>query len=175
MSMARVKTHCGGSTVVTIRIRRRTVLVAAALLSLIAGAIAIAAWSTNTSGSAYSKATTASALVLSDASASTSGDLYPGGAGDLKLKVANPNSFPVRITAVSLTSGGTITSNIAACDSGGSGVTLTNQSGLAIDLAANAPASVVTVSGAVHMATTSDTNCQGAVFTIPVDVTAASH
>jgi len=151
------------------------VLIALALLALAAGAIAVAAWSTSTSGSAYSKATTASAIVLTSAAASTSGDLYPGGAGDLKLKVANPNSFPVRITGVSLTSGGTITSDNASCDSGGNGVTLTNQSSLTIDLAANAAASVVTVAGAVHMSTSSDTNCQGATFTIPVDVTAASH
>ena len=66
-------------------------------------------------------------------------------------------------------------SDNASCDSGGNGVTLTNQSSLTIDLAANAAASVVTVAGAVHMSTSSDTNCQGATFTIPVDVTAASH
>jgi hypothetical protein len=159
----------------TIKIRRRTLLAIALLLALVVAGIAISAWSTSTSGNAYSKATTASALVLSDASASTSGDLYPGGTGDLKLKVANPNSFPVRITAVSLTSGGTITSNVAGCNSGGTGVTLTNQSGLTLDLAANAAASVLTVSGAVHMSSSSDTTCQGAIFTIPVDVTAASN
>ena len=108
----------------TITIRKRNVLLLVLLLALVMAGIAITSWSTSTSGNGYSKATTASALVLSDASASTRGDLYPGGAGDLKLKVANPNSFPVRITAVSLTSGGTITSNIAACNTGGTGVTL---------------------------------------------------
>jgi hypothetical protein len=159
----------------TITIRKRTVLAIALLLMLITAGVAITAWSTSTSGNAYSKATTASSLVLSDASASTSGDLYPGGTGDLKLKVANPNSFPVRITAVSLTSGGTITSNVAACNSGGTGVTLTNQSALTLDLTANAAASVLTVPGAVQMSSSSDTNCQGAIFTIPVDVTAASN
>jgi len=112
---------------------------------------------------------------LSDASASTSADLYPGGSGDLKLKVANTNTFPVRITAVALTSGGTITSNVAACDTGGSGVTLTNQSGLSLDLAANAAAAVLTLSGVVHMSSSSHNSCQGAIFTIPVDDTAASN
>jgi hypothetical protein len=161
--------------VVTIKLRRRTALLALALLGIIAAGVGIASWSTSTSGNGYSKATTASALTLSDASASTSGDLYPGAAGDLKLKVANPNNFPVRITAVSLTSGGTITSNVSACNTAGHGVTLTNQSGLAIDLAANAPATVETIAGAVHMANSSDNSCQGAIFTIPVDVTAASN
>lgn len=159
----------------TIRIRRRTILGLTLVALAAAAGVAVAAWSTSTSGNAYSKASTASPLVLSDASASTSGDLYPGGSGDLKLKVANPNSFPVRITAVALTAAGTITSNVAACNTGGTGVTLTNQSGLTLDLAANAAATVFTLSGAVHMSNSSDTNCQGAIFTLPVDVTAASN
>lgn len=81
----------------------------------------------------------------------------------------------MRITAVSLTSGGTITSSSASCDSGGNGVTLTNQSGLTLDLAANAAATVFTISGAVQMAGSAPNACQGAVFTIPVDVTATSN
>lgn len=160
---------------VAITIRRRTLLLALALLAVVASGVAIAAWSTSTSGNGYAKATTATALTLSDASASTSGDLYPGGSGDLELKVANPNSFPVRITAVTLTAGGTITSNVGACDSAGNGVSFTNQSGLAIDLAANAAATVVTLPGAVQMSSASGNSCQGAIFTIPVDVTAASN
>jgi hypothetical protein len=160
--------------VLTVRIRRRTLLALLLLAAVLAG-VAISAWSTSTSGNAYSKGATASALTLSDASASTTGDLYPGGSGDLKLKVTNPNNFPVRISAVSLTSGGTITSNVSACNTGGTGVTLTNQSSLTLDLAANAPATVLTVPGAVHMSGASDNTCQGAIFTIPVDVTAASN
>ena len=160
---------------VTISIRRRTLLVLALVAAVVVVGVAVGAWSTSTSGNGYSKAATASALTLSDASASTSGDLYPGGSGSLKLRVANPNSFPVRITAVSLTSGGTITSTVGACDTGGSGVSLTNQSGLTLDLAANAPATVLTISGAVQMSSSSHNSCQGAVFTIPVDVTAASN
>lgn len=159
----------------TIKIRRRTLVYLAVLLVAIVTGAAIASWSTSTSGNAYSKAATASALTLSDASASTTGDLYPGGSGSLKLRVANPNSFPVRITAVSLTSGGSITSNVSACNTGGTGVTLTNQSSLTLDLAANAAATVLTIAGAVQMSNSSDNACQGAVFTIPVDVTAASN
>jgi hypothetical protein len=161
--------------VLTITIRRRTVWLLALVGSALVAGAAIASWSTNTSGSGYAKAGTATALTLSDASAFTTGDLYPGGSGTLKLRVANPNSFPVRITAVSLTSGGSITSNAAACNAGGTGVTLTNQSGLTLDLAANAAAAVLTIAGAVHMSSASDNNCQGAVFTIPVDVTATSN
>jgi hypothetical protein len=161
--------------VVTITIRRRFLLLALALLAILAAGVAVASWDTSTSGNGSAKAATAGALVLSNASASTTGDLYPGGSGALVLKVANSNSFPIRITSVALTSGGTITSNVPACDTAGSGVTLTNQTGLAIDLTASAPATVETIAGAVHMSSSSDNSCQGAIFTIPVDVTAASH
>lgn len=136
---------------------------------------AIAAWSTSGARNAAAKATTASALTLADASASTTGDLYPGGSGALKLKLSNPNNFPVRITAVTLTSGGSITSSSPACNTAGHGVTFTNQSGLTVDLAANASNEVVTLAGSVQMSTLSANACQGVTFTIPVDVTAASN
>lgn len=93
----------------------------------------------------------------------------------LKLKLTNPNSFAVRITAVTLTSGGSITSSSAACNTAGHGVTFTNQTGLAVDLAANAIDQVVTLAGSVLMSTSSANSCQGVTFTIPVDVTAASN
>jgi hypothetical protein len=73
--------------------------------------IIVAAWSTSGSGNGYAKAGSASALTIGDASASTSADLYPGATGAVKLKVTNPNSFPVRITAVSKQAAGSITSD----------------------------------------------------------------
>ena len=155
-----------------LRSPKRRLVVAAALLVLLAAVGAgIAAWSTNGSGTAYAKAATAGAVTLSDASASTSGDLYPGGTGALKVKVTNPNTFPVQITAVS--GNGSITSDGAAACNASHGVTLTNQTGLSLSLAAGAT-TVFTLAGAVSMSNSSDTSCQGAVFSIPVTVTAAS-
>lgn len=150
------------------------VVVSTVAAAVLAGG-AIAAWSTSGSGNASAKAATASALTLADASGSTTADLYPGGSGALKLKLTNPNSFAVRITAVTLTSGGSITSSSAACNTAGHGVTFTNQTGLAVDLAANAIDQVVTLAGSVLMSTSSANSCQGVTFTIPVDVTAASN
>ena len=163
------------SLTITIRMRKRTAVVLAGVTVLAAAALAAAAWVTSTSGNGYSKAATASPLTLSDASASTTGQLYPGGSGDLKLKVSNPNSFPVRITAVSLTSGGTITSDTSGCTALNDAVTFTNQTGLTLDLAGNASGTVFTLANAVQMGSTSANACQGAVFTIPIDVTAASN
>ena len=154
--------------------RKRTLLIAliVAVLGVVAVGVGIGAWSITGSGNGSAKATTASAITLADASAFTSADLYPGATGNLKLRATNPNPFPVRITAVS--GNGTITSDKgAACDAS-TGVTLANQSGLTLDLAAGATATL-TVPNAVSMSNSSDNSCQGAVFTVPVSLTAVSN
>lgn len=155
------------------RMARRSKLFGAGILAacLAATGVGIAAWSTSGSGTGSAKAATASPITLGDASASASADLYPGGSGALKLSVTNPNSFPIQITAVALTGGGTITSDKGAACNASHGVTLTTQSGLALTVAAGAT-SALSIAGAVSMSNTSDTSCQGALFSIPV--TAAS-
>jgi hypothetical protein len=160
--------------VITITLPRKLFFVLAAVAALVVTGILLAAWSTSGSGTGYAKAGTASALTLNDASASTTADLYPGASGTVKLSVTNPNSFPVRITAVSKQAAGTITSDKGAACNASTGVTFTNQSGLTLDLAANTT-STFTLANAVSMSNASDNSCQGAAFTIPVDVTAASN
>ncbi len=140
--------------------------------ALVAVGVGVAAWSVSGSGDGAVKAASSAPLTLADASAFTTADLYPGATAALKLRVTNPNSFPVRITSVS--GNGAITSNGGAACTASTGVTLTNQTGLALDLAGAATATV-SVPGAVAMSNASDTACQGAVFTIPVTVTAVSN
>jgi hypothetical protein len=143
------------------------------VFAVVLAGIAIAAWVVSGSGTGYAKAGSSSALTLSDASASTSADLYPGAAGAVKLKVSNPNPFPVRITAVA--SNGAVTSDKGAGCDASTGVSFTNQSGLSLDLLANETNKVFTLTGAVSMSNASDNTCQGAVFSIPVSVTATSN
>jgi hypothetical protein len=159
---------------VTIKLPRKLVFVLAAIVVLVLSSIVFAAWSTSGSGTGYAKAGTASALTLGDATASTTADLYPGSTGTVQLKVTNPNSFPVRITAVSKQAAGSITSDKGASCNASTGVTFNNQTGLTLDLAAGAT-STFPLSGAVSMSNASDNTCQGAVFTIPVDVTGTSN
>lgn len=154
----------------------RTRGVVAAVVLAVAGTvvgIGIAAWSVSGSGTGYAKAASASAVTLSDASASTSADLYPGATGAVKLKVSNPNPFPVRITGVA--GNGAITSDKGAACNAATGVTFTNQTGLTLDLLANESDKVFTLAGAVAMSNASDNSCQGAVFSVPVTVTAISN
>jgi hypothetical protein len=154
--------------------KKRIIVAGVLVLAFVAVGVGIAAWSVTGSGTGYAKASTSAALTLSDASASTTADLFPGASGTVKLRVSNPNPFPVRITAVAGT--GAITSDKgAACDAA-TGVTFVDQTGLTLDLAANATNQVLTLaSGSVTMSNASDNSCQGAVFSIPVSVTAASN
>jgi hypothetical protein len=158
---------------VTIKLPRKLVFVLAAIVVLVLSSIVFAAWSTNGSGTGYAKAGTASALVIGDASASTTADLYPGATGSVKLMVTNNNSFPVRVTAVSKQAGAITSDKGAACNAS-TGVTFTNQTGLTLDVAANAT-QTFTLANAVSMTNASDNTCQGAVFSIPVDVTGISN
>jgi hypothetical protein len=138
--------------------------------TLLVASVAFAAWTASGTGQGYAKATTADAVTTLDASASTVAQLYPGGSGDVKVTVSNPNDYPVRLTSIA--GNGTITSDKgAACDAS-TGVTFTDQTG-AFDVPANDSATF-TLSGAVAMSNASDNSCQGAVFTIPVSLGGAS-
>jgi hypothetical protein len=145
----------------------------ALLLSAVAASAVIAAWVTNGTGPGYAKAQTSSNLTLSDASASTTADLYPGATGSVKLKVTNPNPFPVRITSVAKQASAITSDKGAACDAS-TGVTFSDQTGLALDVAAGATVTL-TLANAISMSNASDNSCQGALFTIPVNVTGASN
>jgi hypothetical protein len=139
--------------------------------AMLAGSIAFAAWTATGSGSGYAKATNAQALTTVDVSASTVATLYPGATGDVLLRISNPNPYPVTVTDVA--GAGAIDSDTTpACDAS-TGVTFTDQSGLSVDVPAGG-ASTVTLSGSVEMDNSSDTTCQGAVFTIPVTLSGVS-
>ena len=134
---------------------------------LVAG-VAFAAWTASGTGSGYAKAGSIQALTTVDVSASTTATLYPGGIGDVKLSVSNPNPAPITITGVS--GNGTITSDKGAACNASTGVTFTNQTGLSQVVPASGTATF-TLSGSAAMSTASDNACQGAIFTIPISLT----
>lgn len=141
----------------------------------VVGGIAFAAWTADGTGSGYAQAKTAQAV--STVSATTSAQLYPGGSGDLVLKVVNPNDYPVTITAVSNdTSNGKTIKTVAAdaaCDAS-TGVSFANQSGLSLVVPANSSGTVHTLTGVVSMSNDSANACSGDAFNIPVAISAAS-
>jgi hypothetical protein len=153
------------------RTRKLLALAVAGVLTMGIG-VAYAAWTASGSGIGYAKASSAQGLGTLDTSATTAATLYPGATGDVKLKIDNPNPYPVRITAVS--GAGTITSDKgSACDSS-TGVTFTNQTALTLDVPASS-SGTFTLAGAVAMSNASDNSCQGAVFSIPVSLSGGSN
>jgi len=152
--------------------KARIALALSAILVVATTAVTFGSWTVSSSaGSGYSKAKVASSLTLSDASASTTAQLYPGGTGDIWIKVTNPNPFTVTVTSV--TGAGTITSDKgAACDAA-TGVTFTNTTGLTPAVGAGATVTV-SLAGKVAMSNASDNSCQGAVFTVPITLAATS-
>ena len=150
----------------------RKLAVVTTMVCLTAVALVYAAWTTNGSGSGYAKAGTAQALSTVDVSASTSATLYPGGpAGDVSIRISNPNSYPVTVTSVA--GNGSITPDAGHAGCTTTGVTFTDQTGLSIAVPANGQ-TTTTLSGAASMSNASVNACQGATFTIPVTLSGAS-
>ncbi len=108
---------------------------------------------------------------LTTESATVAADLYPGGTGALSLRVRNPNPFATTLRAVS--PNGAITSDSAACNDGGHGVTFAGVSGLSLVVPASSSAQF-DLADAVAMAEDSADACQGATFTIPVSLNGGS-
>jgi hypothetical protein len=155
----------------TTQISRRTKLslVATTLVCFLGASVAFAQWTATGAGTGFAKAATVEAL--STQSATASGDLYPGGSGDLNLMVHNPNPFPVTLSSV--TPNGGVTSDSAACDQAGNGVSFGGVSGLAVSVAA-ASDTPVTLAHAVTMRSDAPDACQGATFRIPVSLNGGS-
>ena len=140
-----------------------------AVMVTVGGVTTFGAWTVGGSGNGYAKAVTISALTMNDVYATTVADLYPGGTGNVKFSVTNPNAFPVTITDV--TANGTVTSNDAGCTT--TGVTFTTTTGLTQAVGAGATVAF-TLTGKAAMSNASLTACQSDIFTLPVTLTATT-
>jgi hypothetical protein len=152
---------------------KRTAAVAVLMGGLMAATVAYAAWTASGSGSGYAKASSAQALSTVSAAADTTAQLYPGGSGDVKIRIVNPN--PYNVTVTDITGNGAIvtTDNTAACDAS-TGVTFTSQSSLSLVVPANSTGTLFSLTGAASMSNASDNSCQGKTFSIPVSLSGAS-
>ena len=155
------------------RLSKRASIATLFLGLMLAGSIAFAAWTASGSGSGYAKAMTAVDLSTVNVAATTNASLYPGGTGDVDIKVHNPNPYPVRVTTVALNPAGTITSDKAGCD--GTNVSFAGATGLSVDVAANGGETAKTLTGSITMIADAANACQGAVFTIPVLLSGQSN
>jgi hypothetical protein len=115
-------------------------------------------------------------LTTVDVSASTSATLYPGGSGDVLLRIKNPNPYAVTVSAVS--GNGSITPDAGHSGCSPTGVTFTDQTGLTINVPAKSGGVdgevETTLTNAASMSNASVNACQGATFAIPVSLTGSS-
>ena len=153
--------------------RNRIIGAGVTLVVLAAVGLAYAAWTSSGSGSGYAKARDGPSSSRRWTSRPTrAATLYPGSNGNVRIKIANPNPYPVRVTDV--TGNGAITADAGHASCVSTGVAFTNQTGQSIDVAANGDTET-TLTNAASMSNASDNGCQGAVFTIPVSLSGNSN
>lgn len=153
--------------------RTRLVLAAAVLGLALPGGAAFAFWTGSGTGSGSAAAGTAQPLAIT--AAAVSGQLHPGGQGDVALVLSNPNTFPVRAGSLVLDttqgSGGFAvdgahsgcglgTLSVAAQNNGGAGWTVPARVGVTNGQL------TVNLAGAAAMGLTAADACQGAAFTV---------
>jgi hypothetical protein len=141
-------------------------LIAFVVVAGAAGA-AYAFWSTGGTGSGV--ATTGdleSVTILSATAGEVVGSkLYPGGTANVVLKVSNPNAYAVQVVSIEQVDDSDITGS-GSCDT--TGVTFTAPVSVPdIDPGTN----TIVLTNAASMDTSSDDDCQGATFDIPVTLT----
>jgi Putative metal-binding motif len=149
---------------------RKKVMLGAALAGMasVAG-LAFGEWLATGAGEGYARSGIAEALTTEFAEASDT--LYPGGTGDLVLRIHNPNPFPVTVTTVG--GNGPITSSDSACNAAGHGVTFTGVANLNLVVGAET-SQTFTLVGALSMSLDSANECQGDTFSVPVSLNGGS-
>jgi hypothetical protein len=176
------------------RWRLRTKVISGVIGAVLAGGIAFAAtnWTvgvaTGSSGQAQS-ATVSNLTITAVAAPAPTNVLFPGGTGDVVITIANPNSYPVTITAVNLPTNttyatGYTTSALTTTQSGclaatpsdvlwnfatgttGSSHTLTTPLTVGASGTANNPL-VVTLTSDASMTAAAPAACENTYFSMP--------
>ena len=147
-------------------------VIGAVVAVLLGAGLASAAWLSSGGGTATARGGQALPPTTTTVagSAITSGLLYPGSSGDVKITVNNPNTYPVTLTSVTPNGAPTASGGTGTCST--TGVTLTGGSS-GTTIPANGSATL-TLNNAASMSSASDTGCQNATFTIPVTVAITS-
>jgi hypothetical protein len=150
------------------KLRRKLTLLGAVMALFLLGSVVFAAWLVTGNGNGAAQATSAQNLVV--APGTTTADLYPGATGAVKVNVTNPNPFGVTITSIA--GNGAVTTGQAGCTT--TGVTFTAPTTTGQVIAAGATLNL-TLPNAASMSNASLNACQGAMFDVPVTVSASSN
>lgn len=153
--------------------RRLPVVVAFSATSIMAAGIAFAAWTTTGTGSGQAAALDPADDNLGVVVSFPDDELYPTGAADVTVEIANPNPYAVTVTSVtddSITVSGGQTATTCA-------LAFADQIGLSIVVPANtAPADAVstTFTDALSMGNASVDGCKGQTVELELSADGAS-
>ena len=153
------------------RIGRRLAFIAGLAIAVIAASCGIAFAYWGSQGSGTGSAATGTMTIHVDAIQGTDANgssLVPGGSGDVIVRVTNPNSFSVHVTAIS--GNGAPTASNLCTPTGVTFTSPTDYSAAAFTMTAG-QTTLFRLVGAAGMSLSSASSCQGATFTIPVSVT----
>ncbi len=143
--------------------------------AMFAVGIAFAAWTSNGSGTASPKSTTAIDSVI--APGTSAADLYPGASGTVTVTVSNPNPYPVIVNSISAGSSalvnttcaaGTVTTDARPNDATG----LVQSDNSTKNIAASGSGTYTLVT---HMAATAVDACKLQTFTVSLTATLSSN
>jgi hypothetical protein len=156
--------------------RTRSILSAAAVAAVVVNAgAAWAYWKVTASETASARAGTAVELTLRGRS-DLNRPLQPGGTGNLTVTLTNDNDFPISITSVSPGPGNVVADDEhrdAGCREN-TGVTLTKEAfAVSWDVARNT-IGAFSIPDGLHMDQNANKACEGAIFTVPVQVSGIS-
>ena len=166
----RTPAHAVAPEHVTRPFRSAIRVLTAALVAALGLFVGTAYASFTSSGSGSGNATTGNLQsVAIEASATPTSTLLPGGKADLALTVANPNGFPVTITAVSAGTGPVTVTGAVGCSATDADVSVTAKAGLSTTLTPGT--NTVDIATGAAMGTGSASACQHATFHIPVTLT----
>lgn len=159
------------------RARLRRLLVRSTLASGVAAAVvlggaAVAAW--NVTGTGSGSAGAAEVDELAPVTLTIAASLYPGLTTDATLFVTNPNPFPVRLIDIEF--GAISVEDAPGCTPGNSGVTFEDILGVtdATYLIAADDDNSFLLEDVVTMAGNADDACQGANFSVAIELNAES-
>lgn len=142
---------------------KRKFIIAASVLAITLGGIAVALWTASGSGSGRARAVTAQTVTV-NATTGTA-DLYPGfTGGDLYFTLTNPNPYNVNFTA--MTAGSVTSSDPTNCPT--SNVSVSNATGLSLPVSGGATSGTLSIADVVSMASAAPNGCQGVTFDIAV-------
>jgi hypothetical protein len=143
---------------------KRTSIVAAAIVALLGGGVAFAAWTSTGTGTGTATATSAKDLTVTVQNVP---GLYPTGSVSVPFTVTNPNPYAVKLSNVHLQS---VTTGATGCDT----TTVTGADLPDTDLVA-AGATSASRNFILSMSNAATDQCQGASFTVTLLVSGASN